>query len=61
MRNPAVECNVAAFSELSFAAHWQGRPSRGYSTTSNNTNLMSSGYLQQHWWTILLKRSMGVR
>ena len=29
LRNPAVECNVAAFSELSFAARWQGRLSRG--------------------------------
>ena len=31
MRNPAVECNmhVAAFSELSFSACWQGRLSRG--------------------------------
>ena len=27
--NPAVEYNVAAFSELSFAARWQGRLSRG--------------------------------
>ena len=30
LRNPAVEYNVAAFSELSFAVHWQGRLSRGY-------------------------------
>ena len=29
LRNPAVEYNVAAFSELSFAACWQGRLSRG--------------------------------
>ena len=29
MHNQAVECNVAAFSELSFAVHWQGRLSRG--------------------------------
>ena len=31
MRNPPVEYNVAAFSELSFsfAARWQGRLSRG--------------------------------
>ena len=29
MRNPAVEYNVAAFSELSFAVRWQGRLSRG--------------------------------
>ena len=29
MRNPAVEYNIAAFSELSFAVHWQGRLSRG--------------------------------
>ena len=29
MRNPAVEDNVAAFSELSFAARWQGRLNRG--------------------------------
>ena len=29
LRNPAVEYNVAAFSELSFAARWQGRLSRG--------------------------------
>ena len=28
MRNRAVEYNVAAFSELSFAARWQGRLSR---------------------------------
>ena len=27
--HPIVECNVAAFSELSFAAHWQGRLSIG--------------------------------
>ena len=27
--NPAVEYNVAVFSELSFAARWQGRLSRG--------------------------------
>ena len=39
MRNPAVEYNVAAFSELSFAVRWQGRLSRD-STTSNSTNLM---------------------
>ena len=30
LHNPAVEYNVAAFSELSFAARWQGRLSRGY-------------------------------
>ena len=29
LRNPAVEYNVAAFSELSFAVCWQGRLSRG--------------------------------
>ena len=29
MRNRAVEHNVAAFSELSLAVHWQGRLSRG--------------------------------
>ena len=29
LRNPAVEYNVAAFSELSYAARWQGRLSRG--------------------------------
>ena len=29
LRNWAVECNVAAFSELSLAVHWQGRLSRG--------------------------------
>jgi len=29
MRNQAVEHNVAAFSELSFAVRWQGRLSRG--------------------------------
>ena len=29
LRNPAVECNVAMFSELSFAARWLGRLSRG--------------------------------
>ena len=29
LRNPAVEYNVAAFLELSFAARWQGRLSRG--------------------------------
>ena len=29
LRNPAVEFNVAAFSELSFAVRWQGRLSRG--------------------------------
>ena len=29
MRNPAVEYNVAAFSELSFAVRRQGRLSRG--------------------------------
>ena len=29
LRIPAVEYNVAAFSELSFAARWQGRLSRG--------------------------------
>ena len=39
LRNPAVEYNVAAFSELSFAVRWQGRLSRD-STTSNSTNLM---------------------
>ena len=27
--NPAVEYNMAAFSELSFAVRWQGRLSRG--------------------------------
>ena len=30
MRNPAVEYNVAAFSELSFGVRWQGRLSKGY-------------------------------
>ena len=33
MRNPAVEYNVAAFSELSFVVRWKGRLSmlsRGY-------------------------------
>ena len=29
LRNPAVEYSVAAFSELSFAAHWRGRLTRG--------------------------------
>ena len=29
MRNQAVEHNVAAFSEISFAVRWQGRLSRG--------------------------------
>ena len=29
MRNPAVEYNVAAFTELFFAVCWQGRLSRG--------------------------------
>ena len=29
LRNPAVEYKVAAFSELSFAARWQGRLIRG--------------------------------
>ena len=29
LHNPAVEHNVAAFSELSFAVRWQGRLSRG--------------------------------
>ena len=29
MRNPDVEYNMAAFSELSFAASWQGRLSTG--------------------------------
>ena len=29
LRNPAVEYNVAAFSELSFAVRWQGRLSKG--------------------------------
>ena len=29
LSNPAVEYNVAAFSELSFAVRWQGRLSRG--------------------------------
>ena len=29
MRNPAGEYNAAVFSELSFAACWQGRLSRG--------------------------------
>ena len=29
MRNPVVEYNVAAYSELSFAVHKQGRLSRG--------------------------------
>ena len=28
MRNPGVEYNVAAFSELSFVARWQGMLSR---------------------------------
>ena len=28
-RNPAVEHNMAVFSELSFAVCWQGRLSRG--------------------------------
>ena len=27
--NPAVEYNMAVFSELSFAVRWQGRLSRG--------------------------------
>ena len=30
LRNPDVEYNVAAFSELSFAVRWQGGLSRGY-------------------------------
>ena len=30
MRNRAVERNVAAFSELSFAVRWQGMLRRGY-------------------------------
>ena len=38
MRNLAVEYNVDAFSDLSFAVRWQGR----LSTTSNSANLMSS-------------------
>ena len=29
MRNPAVEYNVAAFSEVFFTVRWQGRLSRG--------------------------------
>ena len=29
LRNPAVKYNVAAFSELSFAVHWQRRLRRG--------------------------------
>ena len=29
MRNQAVEHNVAKFSELFLAVHWQGRLSRG--------------------------------
>ena len=29
MRDPAVEHNMASFSELSFAVRWQGRLSRG--------------------------------
>ena len=30
LRNQAIEHNVAAFSELSFALRWQGMLSRGY-------------------------------
>ena len=45
----------------SFPLLYAGR--EGYakaSTTINSANLMSSCYLQQRWWTILLKRSMSV-
>ena len=45
MRNPAVEYNIAVFSELSFAVHWQGRLSRGAITTGNRTNLVVEYYL----------------
>ena len=38
----AVEHNVAAFSELFFAVHWQGRLSRGWYYMSESANLMSS-------------------
>ena len=42
VRNWAVERNVAAFSELSLAVHWQGRLSRGYSTVSvSNVKLLA--------------------
>ena len=30
LHNPAVEYNVAAFSELSFVVRWQGELNRGY-------------------------------
>ena len=30
LRNPAIEYNMAAFSELSFAVRWQIRLSRDY-------------------------------
>ena len=43
LRNWAVEHNVAAFSELSLAVHWQGRLSRGYSTMSvSNVKLLAT-------------------
>ena len=32
--NRAVKHKVTAFSELSFAVHWQGRLSRGYCNTT---------------------------
>ena len=40
MRNPAVEHNVAAFSELSFDARWLGRPSKASNST---TKLLTTG------------------
>ena len=42
LRNQAIEHNVAAFSELSFALRWQGMLSRGYYMYyKSNANLMS--------------------
>ena len=42
MHNPAVEYNVAAFSDLSFAVY-AGREGKAEAITmSNSTNLMSS-------------------
>ena len=40
LRNQAIEHNVAAFSELSFALRWQGMLSRGR-LLLQITNLMS--------------------
>ena len=42
LHNPAVEYNVTAFSELSFAAGWLGRLSKASTTSSSTIKLLTT-------------------